>query len=123
MFPGSRLEGSCSFDRIRRDCGPWGAESGVAVSGVLVKKFATFAFATIVALMGLGAAGAGVASASPVLSLDQSTGLTDGQLVTITVSGLTMSSQATVEISECGNAYADNTALPVVNMTASSPRL
>ena len=70
--------------------------------------------------MGLGAVGAGVASASPVLSLDQSTGLTDGQLVTVTVSGLAMSSQATVEISECGNAYADNTALPVVNMTPSS---
>ncbi len=94
---------------------PWGAESGVAV-----KRIAMFAVATIVATAGLSAAGAGVASAAPVLALSQSTGLTDGQAVTITVSGLTMDPLATLEISECGNAYGDNSALASIDTSVGS---
>jgi hypothetical protein len=76
--------------------------------------------AVVVVMFGVGVTSVGVAHADPTLVVTPSTGLTDGQQVTITVSGLTPNAQASVEVSECGNAYADNSSLATVDMSVGS---
>jgi hypothetical protein len=69
-----------------------------------------FAVATVVATFAVGLA-AGTAHADGTLSVSPSTGLTDGQAVTIQISGFTPDPFASAQFAQCGNAYADNTPL------------
>src|SRR4051794_41169471 len=84
-----------------------------------MRRFVAPAIAAMIATASAVAIG-GAAGAATSLSLSQSTGLADGQLVTITVSGLTPDPFGSVTISQCGNAYADNTALPSVDTAVGS---
>jgi hypothetical protein len=80
-----------------------------------MRKTAAIAAVVALATAGLVSFGAGTAGAVPSLELSQSSGLVHNQQVDITVSGLTPSPLSAITISQCGNAYADNTPLPSVD--------
>jgi hypothetical protein len=81
--------------------------TGTRTTTRIRRFFAATAVATLV--VGLGATG--IAHADPMLSVTPSTGLTDGQFVTVELSGFTPDPLASVQIAECGNAFADGTPL------------
>src|SRR5262245_6584169 len=85
-----------------------------------MKRAAVIAVAVAIATAGLVAFGAGVASASPTIGVSQSTGLVHNQEVDITVSGLTPSSESRISVSQCGNAYADNSPLASIDQAVGS---
>jgi Calx-beta domain-containing protein len=58
--------------------------------------------------------GAGAAGAAVTFGVSPSTGLTDGAQVQISMAGINAVLNAAIEISECGNAYGDNS--PLVSM-------
>ena len=66
--------------------------------------------------MTVGVVGAGVAYANVGFSVPSPTGLSDGQSVQVVLNGINAVALATVDISECANAYTDNTALPTQNL-------
>ena len=70
------------------------------------------AIGVVVATIGVGLIGSGVAYANVGFSVTQPTGLTDGQSVQISLTGINAVAFATVDISECANAYTDNTPAP-----------
>jgi hypothetical protein len=61
----------------------------------------------------------GVAHAAGTLSVTPSTSLTDGQDVAVQLGGFTPGPLASLQIAECGNAYADGT--PLASMPAITP--
>ena len=74
-----------------------------------------FAAAVAVAVVTVGIVGAGVAYANVGFSVPSPNGLTSGQHVQIVLSGINAVPFATVDISECANAYTDNTPLITPN--------
>ena len=73
------------------------------------------AIVVAVAVVGVGIVGAGVAAADVGFSVPSPNGLTDGQLVAISLSGINVTPFSSFQVSECGNAFADNSALPTFN--------
>ena len=73
------------------------------------------AAAVVVSTICVGFIGAGTAYADVGFSVPSPSGLTDGQSVQIVLTGINAVPLATVDISECANAYTDNTPLPVLN--------
>ncbi len=71
--------------------------------------------AVAVATVTVGFVGAGVAYADVGFSVPSPSGLTNGQSVQIVLTGINAIPLATVDISECANAYTDNTALATLN--------
>ena len=71
--------------------------------------------AVAVATVTVGIVGAGVAYANVGFSVPSPNGLTDGGSVQVVLSGINAVPLATVDISECANAYTDNSALPTSN--------
>jgi len=67
-----------------------------------------------VATVAVGLVGTGVAHADVSFSVPTPTGLVDGGSVAIHLAGINAIALAAVEVSECGNAYADTTALPTL---------
>src|ERR1700760_3098739 len=75
----------------------------------------TAAVITAVLAGAVGVSGVGVAHATGVtLGVSPSTGLSDGESVQVTVNGAPLSADGRIYIDECGNAYANGTALPAV---------
>src|SRR6185437_13470062 len=72
------------------------------------------AAAVAIATIAVGLVGTGVAHADVTFAVSPASSLTDGDLVQISMTGINAIPLATVEISECGNAYGDNTPLPVL---------
>jgi hypothetical protein len=85
---------------------------GGRVRSSLGKKFVLTA---VVALLFTTLVGTGVAHAALTFSVSPSTGLADPDSVTVHIAGINAIPLATVEISECGNAYADGTPLATSN--------
>lgn len=85
-----------------------------------MKRTAAAAAAFAIATAGLVTFGAGVASASPMIAVSQATGLVHNQQVDITVSGLSPAPEARITVSECANAYADNTPLTSIDSSVGS---
>jgi len=73
------------------------------------------AAAVVVSTICVGFIGAGVAYADVGFSVPSPTGLTDGQSVQIVLTGINAVPLATVDISECANAYTDSSPLPALN--------
>jgi hypothetical protein len=85
------------------------------------------ALATIAAVVVVGMLATGVAQANATLSLDQTTGLADGQQVSVTMTGLNAVSLANVTLSECATSpgvtldvSTDCKVLDVVDVSTSS---
>src|SRR3954452_11404096 len=77
------------------------------------KRFVVGAVVALLTTLGASAINSGVAHASAVtLTVTPSSGLADGDAVSVTVHGATPSTEGRVYISECGNAYANGTLLP-----------
>lgn len=88
----------------------------MAGKSVLNKSFRRrLAGVAAVATVTVGIVGTGVAYANVGFSVPSPTGLTSGQSVQIVLTGINAVPLATVDISECGNAYTDNTALATSN--------
>jgi hypothetical protein len=69
----------------------------------------------VVATVSVGIVGSGVAYANVGFSVPSPSGLTDGQSVQIHLTGINAVPLATVDISECANAYTDNSPLVTSN--------
>jgi hypothetical protein len=80
----------------------------------MTKRIARIATILLAATGLVGLIGVEAAQAAPLLTLSQSTNLTDGQAVSITLSGVVTGPQVTFEIAECGNAYANGSPLITV---------
>src|SRR5262245_20538363 len=80
-----------------------------------MRRTAAFAAAIAIATAGLAAFAPGIAGADPTLSLSASSGLVHNQQINITVSGITPGTESDLTISQCGNAYADNSPLASID--------
>jgi len=76
----------------------------------------TFVVATVAAVL-VGITGVQSAYAATDLTVTPSSNLDDGQEIAVELSGFTVAPLQSVQIAQCGNAYADNTPLPVMPST------
>ncbi len=78
-----------------------------------IRKTCTGAVLMLVAVTTVGAVGVETAAATgPAIGVTPTSGLSEGSTVHVTVSGATPTALGQLFIAECGNAYANGTALP-----------
>ncbi len=100
------------YGRITPDGGagpPSRARGGFRVSAA---KWRASIIVSVVATAVFGLVGMSAAHADGILTVTPNSSLADGQMISVTLDGFTPGPLVSVQIAECGNAYADGTALP-----------